>query len=49
MVDARAHAHQPRGPQRPLALYVQLFGVRECYPDDEQIQVQGPGLFDVLG
>jgi catechol 2,3-dioxygenase-like lactoylglutathione lyase family enzyme len=35
-------------PQRSLAFYVQVFGVREYFRDDRQIQVQGPGPFDVL-
>ena len=35
-------------PQRSLEFYAQVFGVREYYRDDNQIQVQGPGPFDVL-
>jgi catechol 2,3-dioxygenase-like lactoylglutathione lyase family enzyme len=34
--------------QRTLEFYTQVFGVREYYRDDNQIQVQGPGPFDVL-
>src|SRR5439155_1321108 len=37
-----------RDPQRSLEFYTQLFGVREYYRDEGQIQVQGPGPFDVL-
>jgi len=37
-----------RDPQRSLEFYAQVFGVREYFRDDEQIQVQGPGPFDVL-
>ena len=35
-------------PQRSLEFYAQVFGVREYYRDENQIQVQGPGPFDVL-
>ncbi len=35
-------------PQLSLEFYVQVFGVREYYRDEHQIQVQGPGPFDVL-
>lgn len=35
-------------PQRSLEFYAQVFGVREYYRDDDQIQAQGPGPFDVL-
>lgn len=35
-------------PQRSLDFYSSVFGVREYYRDDNQIQVQGPGPFDVL-
>ncbi len=35
-------------PQRSLDFYVQAFGVREYFRDEGQIQVQGPGPFDVL-
>lgn len=37
-----------RDPQRSLAFYAAVFGVREYFRDEHQIQVQGPGLFDVL-
>jgi catechol 2,3-dioxygenase-like lactoylglutathione lyase family enzyme len=35
-------------PQRSLDFYAQVFGVREYFRDEGQIQVQGPGPFDVL-
>ncbi|WP_162934956.1 VOC family protein [Pseudomonas cavernae] len=35
-------------PQKSADFYAQVFGVREYYRDAEQIQVQGPGPFDVL-
>jgi catechol 2,3-dioxygenase-like lactoylglutathione lyase family enzyme len=35
-------------PQRSLEFYSRVFGVKEYYRDDKQIQVQGPGPFDVL-
>lgn len=35
-------------PQRSLEFYAQVFGVREYYRDEDQIQAQGPGPFDVL-
>jgi catechol 2,3-dioxygenase-like lactoylglutathione lyase family enzyme len=35
-------------PQRALEFYTRVFGVKEYYRDEEQIQVQGPGPFDVL-
>ena len=37
-----------RDPQRSLAFYASVFGVHEYYRDADQIQVQGPGPFDVL-
>jgi catechol 2,3-dioxygenase-like lactoylglutathione lyase family enzyme len=37
-----------RDPQRSAAFYAQVFGVREYFRDDDQIQVQGPGPYDVL-
>jgi catechol 2,3-dioxygenase-like lactoylglutathione lyase family enzyme len=37
-----------KDPQRSLEFYSRVFGVREYYRDDDQIQVQGPGPFDVL-
>jgi len=35
-------------PQRSLDFYSQVFGVREYYRDDDEIQVQGPGPYDVI-
>jgi len=35
-------------PQRSLEFYAQVFGVKEYFRDDGQIQAQGPGAFDVL-
>ena len=35
-------------PERSLRFYRDVFGVVEYYRDDEQIQVKGPGPFDVL-
>jgi catechol 2,3-dioxygenase-like lactoylglutathione lyase family enzyme len=37
-----------RDPERSLAFYSQVFGVKEYYRDGSQVQVQGPGLHDVL-
>ena len=37
-----------RDPQRSLDFYEQVFGVKEYYRDEEQIQVLGPGPHDVL-
>lgn len=37
-----------RDPQKSLEFYSRVFGVREYYRDEGQIQVQGPGPFDVL-
>jgi catechol 2,3-dioxygenase-like lactoylglutathione lyase family enzyme len=37
-----------RNPQKSLEFYSQVFGVREYFRDKTQIQVQGPGPFDVL-
>jgi len=37
-----------RDPERSLAFYSQVFGVREYFRDANQIQVQGPGPHDVL-
>jgi catechol 2,3-dioxygenase-like lactoylglutathione lyase family enzyme len=34
--------------QRALDFYARVFGVKEYFRDKEQIQVQGPGPFDVL-
>ncbi|MGH8176139.1 MAG: VOC family protein [Steroidobacter sp.] len=37
-----------RDPERSLAFYSQVFGVREYFRDDSEIQVQGPGPHDVI-
>jgi catechol 2,3-dioxygenase-like lactoylglutathione lyase family enzyme len=37
-----------RDPDRSLRFYADVFGVREYYRDDDQIQVLGPGPHDVL-
>ncbi len=37
-----------RDPERSLAFYQQLFGVREYHRDENTIQVQGPGPHDVI-
>ena len=37
-----------RDPERSLAFYQAVFGVREYYRDDDSIQAQGPGPQDVL-
>lgn len=37
-----------KDPERSLAFYAAVFGVREYYRDEQQIQVQGPGPFDVI-
>lgn len=37
-----------RDPNKSVAFYSQVFGVREYYRDADQIQVLGPGPFDVL-
>ena len=37
-----------KDPERSLEFYARVFGVREYYRDEDQIQVQGPGPFDVL-
>src|SRR4029453_6102038 len=51
MVDTHGLTHislAVRDPQRSLQFYAQLLGVREYFRDENQIQVQGPGPFDVL-
>lgn len=51
MVDTFGLAHislAVRDPQRALDFYAQVFGVREYFRDDDQIQAQGPGPHDVL-
>ncbi len=35
-------------PQRSLEFYTRVFGVKEYFRDEQQIQVQGPGPHDVL-
>lgn len=37
-----------RDPERSLAFYSAVFGVREYFRDEEQIQAQGPGPHDVI-
>jgi len=37
-----------RDPERSLKFYSEVFGVREYYRDEDQIQVQGPGPHDVI-
>lgn len=37
-----------RDPDASLSFYSAVFGVREYYRDEQQIQVQGPGRHDVL-
>jgi catechol 2,3-dioxygenase-like lactoylglutathione lyase family enzyme len=37
-----------RDPDRSLAFYESVFGVREYFRDSSSIQVQGPGPHDVL-
>lgn len=37
-----------RDPDASLAFYSSVFGVREYYRDEQQIQVLGPGAHDVL-
>jgi len=37
-----------RDPDRSLAFYAQVFGVREYFRSEHQIQVQGPGPYDVI-
>lgn len=37
-----------RDPEISLRFYVEMFGVREYYRDDESIQVLGPGKYDVI-
>ena len=51
MVKTRGLTHislSVRDPERSLAFYSAVFGVREYYRDDEQIQVLGPGRYDVI-
>lgn len=37
-----------RDPERSLAFYSSVFGCREYFRDQTQIQVQGPGPYDVI-
>ena len=37
-----------RDPDRSLAFYQQVFGVKEYYRDENSIQVLGPGSHDVI-
>jgi catechol 2,3-dioxygenase-like lactoylglutathione lyase family enzyme len=37
-----------RDPERSLRFYTEVFGVREYYRDDDQIQALGPGPHDVI-
>ncbi|HEX9622014.1 MAG TPA: VOC family protein [Polyangiaceae bacterium] len=37
-----------RDPERSLRFYSEVFGVREYFRDEGQIQVQGPGPYDVI-
>lgn len=37
-----------RDPERSLAFYSAVFGVREYFRDEQQIQAQGPGPHDVI-
>lgn len=51
MVETHGLAHislAVRDPQKSLEFYSQVFGAREYFRDESQIQVQGPGPFDVL-
>jgi len=51
MVETHGLSHislAVQDPQRSLEFYALVFGVREYYRDEDQIQVQGPGPFDVL-
>lgn len=37
-----------KDPDRALKFYQQVFGVKEYYRDENSIQVQGPGPYDVV-
>jgi len=37
-----------RDPERSLQFYSSVFGAREYFRDDNQIQVQGPGPHDII-
>jgi catechol 2,3-dioxygenase-like lactoylglutathione lyase family enzyme len=51
MIKTRGLTHinlAVRDPDRSLAFYQKVFGVKEYYRDEESIQVLGPGGFDVI-
>jgi catechol 2,3-dioxygenase-like lactoylglutathione lyase family enzyme len=51
MVETHGLTHialDVRDPDRSLRFYADVFGVREYFRDDTQIQVLGPGPFDVI-
>ena len=51
MVETHGLAHislAVRDPQKSLEFYSKVFGAREYFRDENQIQAQGPGPFDVL-
>jgi lactoylglutathione lyase len=51
MVETHGLSHislAVRDPARSLRFYTDVFGVREYYRDEAQIQAQGPGLHDVM-
>ena len=51
MVDTFGLTHislTVQDPERSLRFYGEVFGVREYFRDDSQIQVQGPGPHDVI-
>ena len=51
MIDTHGLNHislSVRDPERSLAFYQKLFGVREYHRDADGIQVRGPGPHDVL-
>jgi catechol 2,3-dioxygenase-like lactoylglutathione lyase family enzyme len=37
-----------KNPERSLKFYKEVFGVKEYYRDENQIQVLGPGEYDVI-
>ncbi|MBI2992819.1 MAG: VOC family protein [Gammaproteobacteria bacterium] len=51
MVRTHGLTHIPlavQDPERSLKFYTEVFGVREYFRDENQIQVQGPGPYDVI-
>jgi catechol 2,3-dioxygenase-like lactoylglutathione lyase family enzyme len=51
MVDTYGLTHiglTVKDPERSLKFYSEVFGVKEYYRDDDQIQVTGPGPHDVI-